>query len=144
MKTNDWVFIQIGHNDNTTTEATFRASMTTVVNNVKAAGAISILVTPPARIGYTLAEEFVTNEMNILAVIRDLGTTLSVPLIDLTVTVWNWQQSIGSSSTTYYAIGTDRTHTCQQGADVISASSRTQFEPRALDSSHTCGDFCSM
>ena len=120
MKTSDWVFIQFGHNDKTTTEAAFRSNLTTMVNNVKAAGAKPILVTPPARIGYTLAEELVTADMDIPAVIRSLGTTLGVPVIDLTVTVWNWQQSIGSAWPTYYALGTDHTHTSQQGADVIS------------------------
>jgi len=121
MKTNDWVFIQFGHNDKDTAEATFRTAMTTMVNNTKAAGAKPILVTPPARIGYTLAEELVNNlGVDIPAVIRDLGTTLGVPVIDLTTTVWNWQQSIGSAWPTYYALGTDHTHTSQQGADVIS------------------------
>ena len=52
--------------------------------------------------------------------IRDLGTSLGVPVIDLTVTVWNWQQTLGSGWTAYYALGTDHTHTDQQGADVIS------------------------
>ena len=121
MKTNDWVFIQFGHNDKDTAEATFRTAMTTMVNNTKAAGAKPILVTPPARIGYTLAEELVNNlGVDIPAVIRDLGNTLGVPVIDLTPTVWNWQQSIGSAWPTYYALGTDHTHTSQQGADVIS------------------------
>jgi len=120
MKTNDWVFIQFGHNDKTTTEAAFRSALTTMVSNVKAAGAKPILVTPPARIGYSLAEELVTADMNIPAVIRALGTSLGVPVIDLTVTVWNWQQSIGSAWPTYYALGTDHTHTSQQGADVVS------------------------
>jgi lysophospholipase L1-like esterase len=121
MKTNDWVFIQFGHNDKDTAEATFRSAMTTMVNNTKSAGAKPILVTPPARIGYTLTEELVNNlGVDIPAVIRDLGNTLGVPVIDLTPTVWNWQQLIGSDWTTYYALGTDHTHTSQQGADIIS------------------------
>ncbi len=121
MKTNDWVFIQFGHNDKTTDEATFRSNMTTMVNNAKAAGAKPILVTPPARIGYTLAEELVNSlGVDVAQVIRDLGTSLGVPVIDLTTAVWNWRQTLGNGWTNYYALGTDHTHTNPAGADVIS------------------------
>jgi len=134
MKANDWVFIQFGHNDKTTAEATFRSNMTTMVNNVKAAGAKPILVTPPARIGYTLPEELVNSlGVDVSQVIRDLGTSLGVPVIDLTVTVWNWQQTIGSNWPNYYALGTDHTHTSQAGADVISGFVATAIENQNIE-----------
>jgi lysophospholipase L1-like esterase len=124
LKANDWVMIQLGHNDKTTPSATLRQNFTTMVNDTKAKGAFPVLITPISRIGYTLAEQHVwvvgTETVNIPQIIRDLGTQLGVPVIDLTVTTYNWEVSLGSGWTNYFALGSDHTHTNQQGADVIS------------------------
>jgi len=39
-------------------------------------------------------------------------------VIDLTVTTWNWIQTIKWQD--YFALGTDRTHTNPKGADIVS------------------------
>jgi lysophospholipase L1-like esterase len=119
MKPGDWVMVQLGHNDKTTPAATYKANMLKMVNDTKAAGAHMILVTPTSRVGYTLAEEHVNQVgANLPQIIRDLGQSENVPVIDLTVTTWNWIQTINWPD--YYANGTDHTHTNQKGADVIS------------------------
>ena len=45
-------------------------------------------------------------------------STESVPVIDLTVTTWNWLQTIKWQD--YFALGTDHTHTNPKGADIVS------------------------
>ena len=129
MKSGDWVMVQLGHNDKDITAAAFKANLTTMVHDAKAAGAHMILVTPIARVGYTLAEEHVSSAgANLPQIIRDLGKSESVPVIDLTVTTWNWLQTIKWQD--YFALGTDRTHTNPKGADIVSGFVRDALKAR--------------
>ena len=121
-KSGDWFFIQVGHNDKDTPAATFQANMTSYVTQAKAAGVNIVLVTPISRVGYTLAEEHVNSTgANLPQIIRDLGTSQNVPVIDLTVTTWNWIQKISpidyfaSTGATSY----DHTHLGPKGADAV-------------------------
>jgi lysophospholipase L1-like esterase len=117
-KAGDWAFVQLGHNDKDVTAATFKANMTAYVTQAKAAGVNIVLCTPIARAGYALAAEHVNSTgANLPQIIRDIGTSQNVPVIDLTVTTWNWLQTI--TWTKYFALGTDRTHTNHEGADII-------------------------
>jgi lysophospholipase L1-like esterase len=119
MKSGDWVMIQLGHNDKTTSAEAFAQNLTTMLNDAKAVGAHPVLVTPISRVGYTLEEEHVNSVgANLPQIIRDLGKSQNVPVIDLTVTTWNWLQTIRWQD--YFALGTDRTHTNPLGADVVS------------------------
>jgi lysophospholipase L1-like esterase len=116
MKRGDWVMVQLGHNDKNVAAATFKGNLTTMVHDVKAAGAQMVLVTPISRVGAALAAQHV-NEVgaNLPQIIRDLGKSENVPVIDLTVTTWNWLQTIQSKD--YFV---DSTHTNHRGADVVS------------------------
>jgi lysophospholipase L1-like esterase len=89
-----------------------------MVTDAKAAGANVVLFTPISRVGYTLAQEHVNSTgANLPQIIRDLGAAQNVPVIDLTVTTWNWLQTITWQD--YFALGTDHTHTNPRGADVV-------------------------
>jgi lysophospholipase L1-like esterase len=123
-KAGDWFFIQMGHNDKSTTAATFKANMTSYVTQAKAAGVNIVLITPIARVGYALAEEHVNSTgANLPQIIRDLGKSENVPVIDLTVTTWNWIQTITPKD--YFAAdssvsgGYDHTHLGPKGADAV-------------------------
>jgi len=119
MGSGDWVMVQLGHNDKDITAAAFKANLTTMIHDAKAAGAHMILITPIARAGYALAEEHVNSTgANLPQIIRDLGKSENLPVIDLTVTTWNWLQTIKWQD--YFALGTDRTHTNPKGADIVS------------------------
>jgi len=122
----DWVLIEFAHNDKTTTEATFRANMTAYVTQARAAGVNPVYLTPISRAtGSTcdITTQHVNSVgVNLPAVIKDLGSTLNVPVIDLTTTTCNWLNSVGVSKavTGYFANGTDTTHLGAAGADVVS------------------------
>ena len=123
-KSGDWFLIQMGHNDKTTTAATFQANMTSYVTQAKAAGVSIVLVTPISRVGYALAEQHVNSTgANLPQIIRDLGASQKVPVIDLTVTTWNWIQTITPKD--YFAAdssvsgGYDHTHLGPKGADAV-------------------------
>jgi lysophospholipase L1-like esterase len=123
-KTDDWFFVQMGHNDKTTDAATFQSNMASYVTQAKAAGVNIVLITPISRVGYTLAEEHVNSTgANLPQIIRDLGKSENVPVIDLTVTTWNWIQSITPKD--YFAAdsaasgGYDHTHLGPKGGDAV-------------------------
>ncbi len=128
----DWVLIQFGHNDKSTTEAAFRSNLTKMVNDTKAAHANPVLITPTSRVGYGLAEEHVNSVgVDLPAVVRDLGASLGVPVIDLTTTTWNWLQ--GAKWQDYFALGTDRTHTNPKGGEVIAGFVRDAVKAKVPD-----------
>ncbi len=123
-RSGDWFFVQLGHNDKTTTAATFQSNMTSFVTQAKAAGVNIVLITPISRVGYALADEHVNSTgANLPQIIRDLGKSESVPVIDLTVTTWNWIQTITPKD--YFAAdssasgGYDHTHLGPEGADTV-------------------------
>jgi hypothetical protein len=49
--------------------------------------------------------------------VHRIAKSQNVPLIDLTVTTWNWLQTITWQD--YFALGTDHTHTNPKGAEAI-------------------------
>ncbi|HYO94523.1 MAG TPA: SGNH/GDSL hydrolase family protein [Polyangiaceae bacterium] len=111
LKRGDFVLLQVGHNDDSDTS--YRANVLRIVQETKAAGANMILVTPISRARGTLAQQ----HGNMPQVVRDIGRTESVPVLDMTVATWNWIQTINWPD--YFANGTDGTHTNHKGAQVI-------------------------
>lgn len=114
----DWVLIQFGHNDKNATADQFRSNMRAMVTQAKSAGVHPILITPISRVGYALEAQHVNSTgADLPQIIRDLGEEENVPVIDLTVTTWNWYQTI--DWTQYFALGTDKTHPNPRGAAII-------------------------
>ena len=114
----DWVMIQLGHNDKDVTAETFRSNLSSMVTQAKAAGVHPVLITPTSRVGYALEDEHVNSTgANLPQIVRDLAQSEDVPVIDLTVSTWDWIQTI--DYTQYFALGTDHTHTNPRGAEVI-------------------------
>ena len=54
-----------------------------------------------------------------------------VPVIDLTVTTWNWLETITWQD--YFALGTDRTHPNPRGAGVIAGFVRQAIQEQDLE-----------
>lgn len=114
----DWVLIQLGHNDKNVTASTFEANLRTMVTQAKAAGVRPILVTPISRAGTALASQHVNSTgANLPQIIRNLGETEDVPVLDMTVVTSDWLETIDWKE--YFALGTDRTHPNPRGAEVV-------------------------
>jgi lysophospholipase L1-like esterase len=127
----DYVMIQLGHNDKDTSAATFESNMKTMVTQAVAAGVKPILVTPTSRVGYALADEHVNSTgANLPELVRAVGQSQNVPVIDLTVTTWNWLQTIDYKK--YFALGTDHTHTNPAGAELIAGFVRDAIVKQGL------------
>jgi lysophospholipase L1-like esterase len=132
MKAGDWVMLQVGHNDKTTAAATFKSNIEKMIADAKAANAHMILVTPISRASGALASQHVNSVgANLPQIIRDLGKSENLPVIDLTVTTYGWLQTIDWHD--YFANGTDQTHTNPAGADIVSGFVRDAVKAQALD-----------
>lgn len=128
IKSRDLVFIQFGHNDKDTTEATFRSNLTKLINGVRERGGVPVLVTPPVRRLFngsqltSTALHVNSRGVNLPAVIRSLGGSANVPVIDLTAKSEAMVESLGPSASqriylTKAADGvTDNTHFSEYGA----------------------------
>jgi lysophospholipase L1-like esterase len=123
LKAGDWVLIQLGHNDKTTTATVFHDNMTKLVTGVKDKGAFPVLVTPVARAqfnGTVVAPQHINGTgANLPAIIKQVATEQNVPVLDLLARTVTWLTALGPKGwQAYHALGTDATHTNRAGAAV--------------------------
>jgi lysophospholipase L1-like esterase len=104
IKSRDLVFIQLGHNDKETTATVFRDNLTRLVNGVRERGGVPVLMTPPVRRLFngsrlTSTALHVNNRgVDLPSVIRALGRSANVPVIDLTAKSKALVESLGPSA----------------------------------------------
>ncbi|KJK33024.1 rhamnogalacturonan acetylesterase [Lentzea aerocolonigenes] len=104
IKSKDLVFIQLGHNDKDPTATAFRDNLTRLVNGVRERGGAPVLMTPPVRRLFngsklTGTALHVNNKgVDLPAVIRALGRSAGVPVIDLTAKSKTLVESMGPSA----------------------------------------------
>ncbi|GAA1749087.1 rhamnogalacturonan acetylesterase [Nonomuraea bangladeshensis] len=131
LQPGDLVLIQFGHNDKATTAADYRANLTSLVSQVRARGAVPVLVTPPVRRLFDGAALTATAlHVNSLGVdlpaeMRAVATAEAVPLIDLTTKSEDLLESLGpADSGRLYLTAetdgvTDNTHFSEYGAAMM-------------------------
>lgn len=101
IKRNDLVLIQFGHNDKSTSASAFRNNLTSMVNQVRERGGVPVLVTPPVRRHFNGTRLTPTAlhvngvGVDLPAEMRRLGSSLSVPVIDLTAKSKSLVESMG-------------------------------------------------
>jgi lysophospholipase L1-like esterase len=101
IKRNDLVLIQFGHNDKSTSASVFRGNLTSMINQVRERGGVPVLVTPPVRRHFdgnrlTPTAQHVNGVgVDLPAEMRRLGSSLDVPVIDLTARSKALVESLG-------------------------------------------------
>jgi lysophospholipase L1-like esterase len=123
LKANDWVLIQFGHNDKTTSAMTFHDNMTAYVTRVRGKGAFPVLLTPVARATFTgntvTSQHINSTGADLPAIIKRVGVEQDVPVLDLTARTVQWLTQLGPRGwQPYHALGNDATHTNAAGAAV--------------------------
>jgi lysophospholipase L1-like esterase len=128
IKRNDLVLIQFGHNDKSTSASAFRSNLTTMINQVRASGGVPVLVTPPVRRLFDgnqlngTALHINGAGVNLPAEMRNLGASMSVPVIDLTAKSETLVESMGPTNSAQLFLRqsvdgvTDNTHFSEYGA----------------------------
>jgi lysophospholipase L1-like esterase len=120
LKSGDWVMIQLGHNDKTTSASLYRSRITNLVNAIRGKGANPILITPMIRnTGGSLSSQHVWGDLNIRNELIGVANAQGVPLIDLMKLSHEWAAGIGQSAAQAYFVGTDRTHSNEMGASLF-------------------------
>jgi len=125
IKSKDLVFIQFGHNDKDTTATAFRDNLTKMVNGVRERGGTPVLMTPPVRrlfSGNSLTPTALHINglgVDLPAVIRALGQSANVPVIDLTAKSKTLVESLGPAASQQLYLtkeANDNTHFSVYGA----------------------------
>nr|WSW70155.1 rhamnogalacturonan acetylesterase [Streptomyces sp. NBC_00995] len=139
----DLVLIQLAHNDKQTTEADYRANLTTMIEAVRAEGGRPVLVTPIVRRWFN-ADGTLDNGIALLvnglgvdlpAQIRLLAAEHDVPLVDLTALTRRRVEELGpDASKALYLTDEkrDNTHTSQRGATEYAAMVRDALRDQHL------------
>ncbi|MET8852775.1 rhamnogalacturonan acetylesterase [Amycolatopsis sp. NPDC004625] len=115
IRSKDLVFIQFGHNDKQTSATAFRDNLTKLVNGVRERGGVPVLVTPPVRRLFSGTKLTPTAlhvngvGADLPAVIRALGKSANVPVLDLTAKSKALVESLGpaASQKVYLTQATD-------------------------------------
>jgi lysophospholipase L1-like esterase len=122
-KKGDWVMVQFGHNDKSSTDAQVQANLEKYVTDAQAAGVTAVLISPPARVGdwngSTLGDQSGLHGAAAAAAAAAKG----VAFIDLTALSTAWYNQLGSKAAAlkYHADGTDATHTNMAGATKLAS-----------------------
>ncbi|MGA9778923.1 MAG: rhamnogalacturonan acetylesterase [Limisphaerales bacterium] len=128
----DYYFIQFGHNDGktrdparyTNPETTFKGYLSNYINQARAQGGFPVLLTPPTRRDYQSEHVLKRDSLQDYAeAMRELGTNLDVPVLDVLPVSIEFYQSVGKSGTPVYQANTatntfenDTTHFSALGA----------------------------
>lgn len=120
LKAGDWVMIQLGHNDKTTSGSLYRSRITNLVAAIRNKGAHPILITPMVRnTGDGLNNQHIWGDLNIRNELIGISKNQNVPLIDLMKLTSEWVNRIGQSTAQGYFVNNDRTHSNELGAELF-------------------------
>ncbi|WP_051235598.1 GDSL-type esterase/lipase family protein [Marinimicrobium agarilyticum] len=120
LKAGDWVMIQLGHNDKTTSASLYRSRITNMVTAILDRGATPVLITPMIRnTGDPLSNQHIWGNLNIRNELIGIANAHNVPLIDLMKLTSEWVERIGRSSAQAYFVDNDKTHSNEMGAELF-------------------------
>ena len=128
ITSNDYVLIQLAHNDKQVTKDVYQANLVTLVRGVAARGGTPVLVTPPVRRWFTddrlNSTGLIVNNLGVdlPAAMREVAADQGVALIDLTEKSRDLVESLGpvDSGVIYLTADrdgvNDKTHFSEYGA----------------------------
>ncbi|KYF81944.1 hypothetical protein BE20_25525 [Sorangium cellulosum] len=120
LKAGDYVFVQLGHNDKTTSAATYRSRIEGIVDATKSARANPVLVSPMVRNnGEPLERQHIYNDLNVRQVLLQIASDKGIPFIDLMAASAAWVDSIGRAQARAFYVDGDATHSNEDGARVF-------------------------
>ncbi len=120
LKANDWVLIQLGHNDKTTSASVYRSRINGMVSAIKAKGAIPVLVSPMVRnTGSSLGAQHIYGGLDVRKELMNISNAQNVAFIDLMQLSSEWALSEGRSKAQTFFVDNDRTHSNEMGADLF-------------------------
>ncbi len=125
----NYYFIQFGHNDGkikdparyTNPETTFKSYLSNYINQALAQGVVPVLLSPPTRRNYQSAHVLKRDSLeNYARAMRELGTNMNVPVLDVLPISIQFYESVGKSGARIYQANT-ATNTFENDATHFSA-----------------------
>jgi lysophospholipase L1-like esterase len=119
----DWVIIQFGHNDKTSSDAQVETNLEKYVTDALAANVTPILVSPPARVGDWDGAVLASQAGLHPASAMGAAAAKKVAFIDLTSMSIAWYNTLGSKAAAlqFHANDSDATHTNLAGATKLAS-----------------------
>jgi lysophospholipase L1-like esterase len=120
-KAGDYLIVQFGHNDKGVSDASVQANLEKFVTAAKAAKVTAIIVSPPARVGFSGGIEGSQSSLHAAAA-QKAAAAQNVGYIDLTALSVAWYNTLGSEAAAlkFHADG-DKTHTNLPGAEKLAS-----------------------
>lgn len=128
IQTNDYLFVQMGHNDanssqperRTDASTTYKHYLQMYIDSARRRGAIPVLITPVCRLN-NVNGVFINDFPAHCAAMVEVAAANNVPCIDLMAKSLNLLTAVGyNTACTYYMVSandTDYTHLTETGAD---------------------------
>jgi lysophospholipase L1-like esterase len=142
LRPRDVVLIQFGHNDKQTTAEDYRANLTSMIEQVRAAKARPVLISPPVRRLFDSAGALTPTALHVNGLGVDLPVEMAtvaaaqnVPYINLTADSAALVSSLGtedSKALYLYNEAKDNTHFSEYGADQFGRLVLARLEPLGL------------
>lgn len=137
LKAGDWVLIQLGHNDKTTSASLYHSRITNMVTAIRAKGATPILVSPMVRnTGGSLGSQHIYGGLNIRNELSAIADSRNVTFIDLMQLSSEWARSVGQSQAQTFFVDNDRTHSNEKGAELFAKMIVDQIMSQNIDLSN--------
>lgn len=126
IKAGDYVFVEFGHNDEKSEDATrytnaattFRTNLTLYVTETRAAGGVPVLLTPISRRQFT-GSKIVASHGAYPAAVTAVATQTNTPLIDMTERTRVWLEGLGPTNSVAMFATDDNTHLSAKGAQEV-------------------------
>lgn len=116
----DWMFIQLGHNDKKTSAEAYRANISAMIQTAQKKQVNVVLISPMIRnVNAPLDDQHIYGDLQVRHELSRLAATYDVPLINLMDLSDKWVQAQGQNSAQQYFVKRDRTHTNERGAAVF-------------------------
>lgn len=126
VKAGDYVFVEFGHNDEKSEDATrytnpattFRENLTLYVTETREAGGVPVLLTPISRRQFT-GSKVVATHGAYPAAVTAVAMQTNTPLIDMTERTRVWLESLGPTNSVAMFATDDNTHLSAKGAQEV-------------------------
>lgn len=117
IQPDDWVLVQLGHNDKKTPRDVYVSRMNTLLETIIGKGAHPVLISPMIRnVGIKLSEQHIYGDLVLRNELPVIAEQNKVPYIDLMSVTDDWVTELGQDEAQSYFVEKDRTHTNQRGA----------------------------
>ena len=120
IQPDDWVLIQLGHNDKKTPKSVYVSRMTGLLETIQGKGAHPVVISPMIRNhNIPLTLQHIYGDLVLRDVLPEITTSANVPYIDLMSLSHDWATRLGQAEAQTYFVDDDQTHSNERGAGIF-------------------------